>query len=275
MSKNNGAPGITAQNLKLLAEEMSKTETEPTLALILDEMNIKSQTRYVPCEDRVYGYVDFGDDDAIVLDPEPTSHQTENAKERKVAKNALFYMVNGINVKLKMPIAYALIDKLTGFQKAQLTKQIIKLIYHQAKGIVKVIVFDGDPAHFTMVECLGGSFKIDDAEGDKVNVSFRIDGLDFDIHVMLDLNHMLKLLRNNHEAKKVIHINQRLTKSFNDYQLKELLGEHHNDNVMNMLKEDSSSERKIDWTFLIKLHEFQETTGIRLGNKITKHHLNF
>lgn len=282
-AKNNGAPGITAQNLDLLAEQLNAHNgPEPALALIMDEMNIMSKLRYVSCEDKVYGHVDFGDEAKITIDPvnpdqssSPNdSDGTSEKSERKVAKNALFYLVNGINIKLKLPIAYVLIDKLSGIQKAELTRQIINLIYIRGKGKIKVVTLDGDPAHFTMAENLGATFKIDDENG-KINATFRVDGLDWDIHIMLDLNHMLKLLRNNQESRGTFHLSQRLTDIFSESQLKELLGRFYNNDVVKHLKNDRVGDRKIEWKHLIKLHEYQETTKIRLNNKITRHHINF
>jgi hypothetical protein len=257
----------------LLAEELlqHKDVIEPRLTLMIDEMNIKAQTRYVPSEDKIYGFVDFGNDDQISIHADIPSDE----QQRALAKNALFYMVNGINFKLKMPIAYALIDKLSGPRKAELTKQMIRIIFTHGKGIVKVVVFDGDPAHFTMVEHLGGSFKILDITAGKVKTSFRIEGLDWDIFLMLDLNHMLKLIRNHLESKESINISRNFTQVFSKPQLKELLGRFYNDSIMQMLENDSAAERNITWKSLQKLHDYQEDAGIRLDNKITKHHINF
>ena len=64
---NNGPPLITTQNLNLLGNELQshQSERDPLLALILDEMNIKANTRFVTSENKVFGYVDFGDDDVF------------------------------------------------------------------------------------------------------------------------------------------------------------------------------------------------------------------
>jgi Transposase protein/THAP domain len=279
LSHNNGAPGVTTQNLDLLATELSAhPNLEPALALIMDEMNIRSKLRYVPCEDKIYGYVDFGDGVTTSIDPENVIQNSEfqNGKiNEKIATNALFFLVNGINIKLKLPIGYVLIEKLTGSQKADLLKQIIKLIYVRGKGMIKVVTLDGDPAHLAMAEELGATFKIDDVKDGKVKATIRIEGLDWDIQIMLDINHMLKLIRNNQEARSTLYIGCKLTTIFSETQLKELLGQYFNENIVKKLENDSDDERKVDWNYLQQLHEYQERTGIRLNNKITRHHINF
>lgn len=174
-----------------------------------------------------------------------------------------------------MPIAYALINKLTGKQKAELTSQIIKAIFYRGKGRVKVITLDGDPAHIKMIEELGGKFKICDVKNDKVQSLIKIDGLDWDILAMLDLNHMLKLVQNALESKQSFVINRRITDIFNQNQLEELLEKYCTSRVLNFLSTDGTTTRRVEWNFLTALHRIQEKTGIRLENKITRHHVNF
>ena len=92
MSCNNGTPGITSQNDETLEEEIERDhDAEPMLALIMDEMNISANTRYVPSEDEVLGYVDSVADVNLDIDLENTVDDEGN---RIIAKNALFYLVN-------------------------------------------------------------------------------------------------------------------------------------------------------------------------------------
>lgn len=275
---NNGSAGVTGQNLNLLArlieEESKKSRVEPALAMIFDEMNLKSKTRFVPHEDRVYGYVDFGDDEKVLLDPHDANLLDEENVARRLGKNALFFLVNGININVRMPIAYCLIDPLDGSQKAKLITEMIKIVFERGQGKVKVGIFDGDPAHFKMVEHLGGSFKIDGESG-KIKSTIRIEGLDWNIHFMLDINHMLKLVRNHQEAKEVLYLCRPVTNIFSKDELRDLLGIYYTDEIIKYLENDFYSNRKIEWKYLIKLHEYQESTGIRLNNQITRHHVNF
>lgn len=270
-SSNNGLPGLTKANIELLAENIKIFETqniEPVFCLVFDEMNIKSGIRYVPSDDKIYGHVDFGN---VKENNSDTGDAVDS--EKKIAKNALFFLINGINVELRLPVGYILIERLTGGQKAEILKQVIVTLHNEGNGKIKVVTFDGDPAHFAMATHLGGSFKVDDSG--KVNTSIKIEGIDWIIELLLDPNHIMKLCRNHLEAKQELFIDRPLTEIFRESELREILGDFYTKEIENQLKNDSKDQRKIQWKHLIELHMFQEAAQIRDDNKITKHHVSF
>ena len=56
-------------------------------------------------------------------------------------------MLNAINVKFKLPIGYALINKLNGLSKADFNATFVGV-----NVVVNVVVFNGDPANISMAE---------------------------------------------------------------------------------------------------------------------------
>ena len=71
-------------------------------------MEIKSGTEYVYSSKKVYGYTNFG------------NNEIDENEEPEVAKRTPFYMLNALNGNFKLPIGYALVNKLNGVTKAAL-----------------------------------------------------------------------------------------------------------------------------------------------------------
>ena len=89
------------------------------------------------------GYVDLGND-AEVDDSAP------------VAKDALVFMVVGLNKSWKVPVGYFFIDGLSGLERANLVKLCIKKLHDVGVDVIS-LVCDGPSCHFAMLRALGAN----------------------------------------------------------------------------------------------------------------------
>ena len=147
-SNNDGSPGITQQNLERVGQkgrELGNIGVVAEFCLSIDGMGIIETIEYVSHKNRVYGYVDFGEQENFKVLPSDVASNFEP----ETAKNGMFFMLVGINTILKSPIAYVLINKLTGKKLSVLAKQLLLTLYKN-KIFVKAMTFDGDPAHFNL-----------------------------------------------------------------------------------------------------------------------------
>lgn len=145
----------------------------------MDEMNIRQQIEYDGKEN--HGYVNLGND----MEP----------KFDSIAKYVLVFMVVGMNQRQKLPVAYFLIDSLTGEQKASLVRQCVAKLSDIGVEVAS-LTFDGLSSNKTMAKLLGAN----------------ITDLSVDSHCILsgqklmnffDSCHSIKLIRNTFGEKKV------------------------------------------------------------------------
>lgn len=115
-----------------------------------------------------------------------------------VAKEALVLLVACVNRSWKLPIAYFLIDGMTGEQRAALILQCLERIHETGVDAVSV-TFDACPANVNMMKCLGCSI-----DANTFKTSFKHPSTQKDVCVFLDACHTLKLVRNCLEFKKVL-----------------------------------------------------------------------
>ena len=190
-------------------------------SLMLDEMAIKKHISWDGYKFR--GYVDIGN--GINGDTTP------------VAKVALVFMVVCINGSWKVPCAYFLIEGLINAERANLVKLCIQRL-SDAGVKVAAVICDGPSCHLSMLSELGASmtppnlvpsFPRPFNEGEKV-------------YVLLDVCHMLKLVRNT-IAKSSILID--------------------------------TDGKQIRWHCLEELQKLQDKEGLRLGNKLRLAHIQW
>ncbi|KAH9360454.1 hypothetical protein HPB48_013429 [Haemaphysalis longicornis] len=129
---------------------------------------------------KVVGYVDFG-----------TGLDNDSLPE---AANPCVSMVVGVNVRFKIPVAYFLIDSLTGAERAELAKQCIEKLA-SVKAEVISLTFGGALSNFTMARCLGAQLRVD---CEQISTSF-VNPADNakNVYVILGACHMIKLIRNS------------------------------------------------------------------------------
>ncbi|GFO13470.1 THAP domain-containing protein 9 [Plakobranchus ocellatus] len=195
-------------SLENKVKEARKQGNEVLCSLMLDEMAIMKKTEFDG--KKTFGFVDIGS--GVTDDGAPAATQ------------ALVFMVVCVNGSWKVPIGFFFIHGMTGKEKANLVRECL----HQLGQIgIKVISLT---CHFTMLSDLGASM-----DPENLDPSFPYPSSGHKIFVILDVCHMLKLLRNCLASK--------------DGGLKD------RDGV------------PIRWKYLEDLNSIQEREGIHLANK--------
>lgn len=152
------------------------------------------------------------------------------------ARDALVFMVVALNSNWKLPIAYFLIDGMSGKERANLVQQCLVRLKDVGVHCVS-LTCDGPSCHFTMLEALGASMtlpNLDPSFPHSADNSHRV-------FVLLDICNMLKLIRNTLASGQVI----------------------------------TSPVGQISWTAIAELQKVQEEQGLRLGNKLRASHIQW
>lgn len=215
-------PGFTVASftaLKSHVAEKKKEGKDTVCSLMMDEMYIHKQTEFGG--DQIHGYVDIG------------AGEVENV----VATQALVLMVVAINESWKIPIAYFLINSMTGAERANIIRESLVRLHEIGVRVVS-LTCDGPSQNFTMISELGAHLDIMDMRS-----YFRHpEDPTQKVHVLLDPCHMLKLLRNVFSTVEVL------------------------------VREDG---QQIRWQYIEELHKLQEEEGLRLGNKLKMAHIQW
>jgi len=176
----NGLPGITKESVKAISvkvEEMKNLGKNLFGCLIMDEMSIKQHVQWTGT--RHQGYVDYG-----------PGGSTESVDNLPYAKDALVFVVVGMNTAWKIPVAYYLIKGITAEEKENILRSC--LVELQETGIIiKSLTFDGAANNLAIANVLGASLYYPD-----LKPYFKHPVTQDTVHIILDPCHMVKLLRN-------------------------------------------------------------------------------
>lgn len=168
------------------------------------------------------GYIEMGtglDDDSIPL-----------------AKEALVFMVVGINHSFKLPVAYFFIDGLSGKERAGLVQQCLTRLHDAGVDVVS-LTFDGCAANLAMAKSLGCVLE---AHSANFKTFFSHPSTKENVYVFLDACHMLKLVRNTLGDKQSLV---------------------------------DPKGGLVQWRFVDHLQKFQENEGLHLGIKLRLKHV--
>lgn len=163
--------------LKKMATDANSKGKTLLACLIMDEMTLHRGYQWNDNAHKVSGLVDFGN----------CRENQENGQDRQLAKEALVYLINGINDKFKIPVAYFLINKLKAKEKAAITKEVLLAV---SKTGIKVIAmnFDGLKGNISVCRQLGANFKLE--------MPFIVNPHSCDkVYLFWDPPHMEKLAR--------------------------------------------------------------------------------
>ena len=186
---------------------------------MLDEMAIRKHMKDWDGE-KFRGYVDIG-----------TGVVDDSLSE---AKDALVFMVVCINGSWKVPYGYFLIDGLSSAEKANLITSCLEKLYDVGVKVAS-ITCDGPASHFAMLRTLGANLDVG-----SLDPSFQHPcDHSAKVHVLLDVCHMLKLVRNTFADAGILY-----------------------DEVGNAIR----------WKYLSDLPTLQEEEGLRLANKLKSSH---
>lgn len=216
-----GEPGFNREAFEFLKERVSKTDHLLFGALIMDEMAIRQQIEFD--SQKFCGNCDMGNNIAN--------------EEHNIAKEALVFLVVGVNELWKVPVGYFLINSITGEQKANLVFQCLSLL-HNCGICIKSVTCDGVANNLSMIRLL----KCNISNSRCLQGYFEHPISRQKVHIFLDPCHMLKLVRN----------------MLGDYKC-----------IVN------GKGQSIKWEYIIALHELQETEGLHLGNKLRQQHIYY
>ena len=104
-----------------------------------------------------------------------------------------------LNGSWKVPITYVLIHGLSGVETANIVKQCLEKL-HQAGVKVVGLICDGPSCHMSMLNELGAKMHMDELRTHFKHPSNPSQN----IYVLLDICHMLKLVRNSFATCTVI-----------------------------------------------------------------------
>lgn len=185
-SGDSGFNDAAFQTLKKMAEDFKKKNMTVFVALSFDEMSIRQHIQWLHHKKKFSGFVNFA---TIHDDQEPLP----------VANNVIVVLLNGINVKLTLPIANFFITTLIAEEKAILIASVIKALTTIGIRVLSV-TSDGLSSNLAAYDILGASFTDDDAAPYFVNPD---NG--FKVYLIHDPPHMLKLTRNCLGDEKILY----------------------------------------------------------------------
>lgn len=199
-----GEPGIhqeTLNRLKLIVSEMD----EPLIcALIFDEMYIRTQVQYDQHKMKYVGYVSYPERPIPIREVDPLGDVTvsQDIPEARIAKQAIVFMLSGLNKHFKFPVAYHFIDqKIDSDDRVNLLTEVIDKVSECGVNISN-LTFDGLRANFTMCQKLGANLDITSPE---FKPFFENPFNQSKIHIVVDPCHMEKLLRNTLGRRYVLY----------------------------------------------------------------------
>lgn len=221
-----GEPGVTGQALNALqkkVQEKAKEGKELCACLLMDEMAVRQQVTWNEQTQQFDGTVNHGGLTSCVQNVVP-------------AKEALVFMLSGVDEAWKVPIAYFLISGL----KAENKKEIVNTVLYNLQEVgVKVIAFtfDGTVSNIATANALGCDLHTDS----DLKTSFTHPCGTHEVHVLLDVVHMMKLVRNTLHSQRVLN----------------------------------SETGTVKWEYIVKLNAYQNEKGLKLAKNLTDKHVHF
>lgn len=179
-SSVNASPGLTNESFETLRKKADEVKNEAKAKLLcnlmMDEMSIRRHAQWNAAKMKFDGFVDVGG-------------KVTDQNCLPLAKDALVYLITGVEDDFKIPIAYFLTNGLTADERAAITNEILSRLSEIGIEVVS-ITFDGLPANIAMCKAFNIDYNyenpyiFDPADGHRK------------IYIILDAPHMLKLARN-------------------------------------------------------------------------------
>ena len=179
-----GDPGFSQCAFAALAAQVkvdAMNDRRTVCALMLDEMAIRRHVEYVNGE--YSGFVDIRN--GLHDDPAP------------LAKEALVLMAVSMNGSWKLPIAYFLIDGMSGPSSAR--------AFTACMPAVSSLTCDGPTCHFSMLRELGAGISVSPLSSTFTPSFEHPSEASRRVSVLLDACHMIKLVRNTFADRGVLY----------------------------------------------------------------------
>ena len=152
------------------------------------------------------------------------------------ASEVLVFMVNAVNMKFRIPVAYFFINSLFAVKKEDLLSACIQKI-NKIGVIILNVTFDGPAVNVSMANHLVANIKPETLDP---RIGLKLFDLPY-LVVLFDPPHMIKLIRNSLASLKFLKI----------------------------------GSQKISWHYFEELFLLQIKTGLHLANKLTKCHVEW
>lgn len=124
---NGGFIGAALETLEKLVQEFRANNKTIYAAIAFDEMAIRGLVQWLHHRKKFSGFINFGTK-VFSNDPLP------------IATNALVVMLNGINFKATIPIAYYFVTSLIAEEKAILVASILKTLTNIGIRVISVSI---------------------------------------------------------------------------------------------------------------------------------------
>lgn len=191
-------------------------------SLVFDEMNIRKQIYWSLQQLDYVGYVNYGQDED---------------EQKAIAKQAIVFILNGINVNFEFPVAYYLIDTLKYEPRKNLLNEIIAAVTESGIRISN-ITFDGYSSNIPMCELFGANLNV----FSPTFQSYFLNPINQEkIYIIIDPSHMEKCLRNALAGSKVLY--------------------------------DDHGE-KVEWRYIESVYKYCKEQSMHT-NKLSKKHINW
>lgn len=177
---SNGEPGISCEGLSglsLISNDLKCAGKNLYVSIAFDEMSIRKHVQWSDSRKQFMGFISHG-------------HDKRDEGSKPLARNALVFLVSGINFDFHLPIAHSFITTLGAEEKSEIITQVVRAVTELGIKVVS-ITFDGLQTNFAACRRLGARFSIKNMKPFIVN---PVD--ETKIYIVPDLCHMLKLLRN-------------------------------------------------------------------------------
>lgn len=169
---------------KVASDFKQKNNRKLVCSLVYDEMYIRQQVYWSPNEMQYSGLKSNGE-------------ISNEDLEKNIAKQAIVFILNGIDVNFEFPVSYHFIsDQFKTLERKALIHEIITEI---TKCGIKIsnITFDGHASNVPALELLGADLQWNLSGKNKQFKPYIIDSVNNEkIFIYLDPCHMLKLIRN-------------------------------------------------------------------------------
>lgn len=217
-------PGVNKNMLQLIEKKVAEQKakgSEFVCSLAVDEMSIRQHAQWCNEKKCIIGY--------------PTYGQSCSAK-KDLAKQAIVFMLTGVNERFQLAIAYHFVVSLNGEERGQLLETVLNEVVKTEARII-CVTSDGLPANTSMYEYLGANLKL---ESDEFQPFMNVGGQK--IYVIRDPPHMHKLVRNALASKMVLF---------------------------------DGDNGEIKWSYIVKLVEYGKSKGLNLTHKLNTKHLQW
>lgn len=226
-----GEPGIQEKSVerlqKIASEFKTKNKRELLCSLIFDEMYIRKQILFSLQNMEYVGYITYG--------------QKPGNEEKTIAKQAIVFLLNGIDVNFEFSVAYFFIDELNMHGRKNLLSEVIAVVTRCGIKISNV-TFDGYSANMPAMEMLGANLKINlKTKTRKFRPCIDNPINKEKIHVILDPCHMEKLVRGRWATCEVFY---------------------------------DAKGKKIEWRYIEALYEYSCKNDFKT-HKLTKKHMQW